>query len=379
MLRYIFIMFTIPVFLGTITMRPTDAAEPLDQSTGFDIQQTLYGKTREGLPVTLYTLSHGDMRLSVIDYGATLTSLVVPDRDGKLDDVVLGSESFENYLKGGYGAVIGRFANRIGNARFTLDGEEVRVTQNAGPHHIHGGRNGFARVVWKGKILAQQPGQVGVQFSYFSKDGEEGYPGNLDCRVTYVLTKAHELKIEYYATTDKPTVINLTNHAYFNLAGAGQGKVYDHVLHVDADAYTVSDEALIPTGEIRSVKGTPLDFGKPIAIGSRIEQLQQPRGYDHNYVFNRWDGTLKQRATVHDPHSGRVMEMLTTEPGMQLYTANHFRNVPGRGGSSYQQHDAFCLETQHFPDSPNKPNFPSTVLRPGETFNSVTVFRFSTL
>ena len=337
-----------------------------------------FGKTPDGRVVTLYTLSHASgLRASVTDHGATLVSLVVPDRLGKPADIVIGSDTVDGYLRGRYGAVIGRYANRIGQARFPLDGREIRVTPNAGKHHIHGGRKGFARVLWTGKVLSQQ-GPPAVQFSYVSKDGEEGYPGNVTCRVTYSLTGDQGLKIHYQAVTDKPTVINLTNHAYFNLAGAGQGKVYDHMLRVDADAYTVSDEALIPTGDIRSVKGTALDFTEYRAIGARIDQLEGTRGYDHNYVFNDWDGTLRNRATVYDPLTGRVMELLTTEPGMQLYTANHFRDVPGRQGAMYQQHDAFCLETQHFPDSPNKPHFPSTVLRPDQPIESVTVFRFST-
>jgi len=366
------------LFSVALSILPLCVADAKEDSVDLDLKHRSFGKTQEDQPVTLYTLSHSSgLQVSVTDHGATLVSLVVPDRQGKLADIVLGSETFEDYQRGRYGAVIGRYANRIGNARFPLDGQEIRVTPNAGKHHIHGGRKGYARVLWKGKSLAQK-GQVGVEFSYVSQDGEEGYPGKVTCRVTYWLTQSHELKIHYQATTDKPTVINLTNHAYFNLTGAGQGKIYDHMLHVDADSYTVSDEALIPTGEIRSVKNTPLDFTTPQTIGARIDQLEQTRGYDHNYVFNDWDGTLRHRATVTDPVTGRVMEMLTTEPGMQLYTANHFQNVPGRQGTSYQQHDAFCLETQHFPNSPNIPHFPSTVLRPDRPFDSVTVFRFST-
>jgi aldose 1-epimerase len=358
-------------------MQTDHAAQAMNTPSGLDVQHKPFGKTQEGLPVTWYTLSNArGMSVGVLDYGATLASLVVPDRDGKPADIVLGSESPDDYLRGRYGAVIGRYANRIGHAQFTLDGRVVHVTPNAKPHHIHGGTKGFARVLWQGKTLSA-PGQVGVQFSYLSQDGEEGFPGALLCHVTYVLTEDNQLKILYKATTDKPTVINLTNHAYFNLAGAGQGNIYDHVLTVDADAYTVADEALIPTGEIRSVKDTPLDFREPHTLGSRIDQLQQTRGYDHNYVFNHWDGTLRPRVTVFDPLTGRVLEMSTTEPGMQLYTANHFRNVPGRHGASYSQHSAFCLETQHFPNSPNLPDFPSTVLRPDHPFESSTVFRFS--
>jgi aldose 1-epimerase len=342
-----------------------------------DVSSQSFGKTGEGLAVTLYTLHNAQgMQAQVINVGANLVSLRVPDRNGQVDDVVLGSDTLSDYLGGRYSAVIGRYANRIGHARFMLDGQEIRVTPNAGDHHIHGGRRGFAKVMWDSKVV-RSSGQVAVQFSYLSKDGEEGYPGNLSCRVTYSLTPDNALKILYEASTDKPTVVNLTNHAYFNLAGAGSGKVYDHVLRINADLYTVSDQALIPTGEIHSVKDTPLDFSAPRPIGSRIDQLQQPRGYDHNYVLNNWDNSLRPVAEVYDPKSGRVLSLSTTEPGVQLYTANHFRNIKGRAGKVYNQHDAFCLETQHFPDSPNKGHFPSTVLRPGQTFTSSTVFRFS--
>ena len=371
---------TILILSGVLSMPPLNFARAADDPTGLTIRQQPFCRTTERLPVTLYTLGNANgMRVGVIDFGAMLTSLVVPDREGRSADVVLGSDTPEDFLRGRYGAVIGRYANRIGKARFTLDGKKVQVTANAGQNHIHGGSKGFGRVLWHGQILPQQDA-VAVQFSYFSEDGEEGFPGNMTCHVTYSLQWNNELKIHYQATTDKPTVINLTNHAYFNLAGTGKdkGKVYDHVLRIDADAYTVADEALIPTGEIRPVKDTPLDFTEPRTIGSRIDQLQKPRGYDHNYVFNDWDGTLRHRVTVYDPLTGRVMELLTTEPGMQLYTANHFRNITGRQGTSYNQHDAFCLETQHFPDSPNHAHFPSTVLRPGKPFDSVTVFRFST-
>lgn len=336
-----------------------------------------FGQLPDGSRVTLYTLRNAQgMQAQVINVGANLLSLRVPDRQGNLDDVVLGSDELSDYFGGRYSAVIGRYANRIGKARFMLDGQEIRVTQNAGDNHIHGGRRGFAKVRWESEIL-HQAGQPVLRFSYLSKDGEEGYPGNLRCHVTYTLTSDNALKIHYQATTDKPTVVNLTNHAYFNLAGAGSGKVYDHVLRINADFYTVSDQALIPTGEIRFVKDTPLDFTVARTIGSRIDQLQQPRGYDHNYVLNHWDNTLRSVAEVHDPQSGRVLTLLTTEPGVQLYTANHFRNIKGRDGKIYNQHDALCLETQHFPDSPNQSHFPSTALHPGEAYASITVFHFS--
>jgi len=354
------------------------AADAQETDAALDVTSQPYGRTSEGLTITLYTLRNAQgMQAQVINVGANMVSLRVPDRKGQLDDVVLGSDKVSDYLSGRYSAVIGRYANRIGNARFMLDGQEIRVTRNAGDNHIHGGRRGFAKVRWDSEIV-QQSGQAAVQFSYLSKDGEEGFPGNLSCRVTYSLTPDNALKILYQATTDKPTVVNLTNHAYFNLAGAGSGKVYDHVLRINADFYTVSDQSLIPTGEVHLVKGTPLDFTAARPIGARIEQLQQPRGYDHNYVLNNWDNTLRPVAEVHDPKSGRVLTLLTTEPGVQLYTANHFRNVRGRQGKTYNQHGAFCLETQHFPDSPNKSHFPSTVLRPGQEFASSTVFHFST-
>ncbi|MCP4450819.1 MAG: galactose mutarotase [Planctomycetes bacterium] len=361
-----------------LSLLPLCVADAKEDFVDLDLKHRSFGKTQEDQPLTLYTLSHSSgLQVSVTDHGATLVSLKVPDRQGHLADIVLGSDAADGYLRGRYGAVIGRYANRIGHAKFTLDGQEIQVTRNAGKHHIHGGSRGFARRVWRGQVRRGKD-EVAVEFTLLSQDGEEGYPGNVTCRVTYALTQDGDVKIHYQATTDKPTVINLTNHAYFNLSGADQGKIYDHVLHVDADAYTVSDKALIPTGEIRPVKDTALDFTTPQAIGTRIGQLPETRGYDHNYVFNDWDGTLVHRATVTDPRTGRVMKMLTTEPGMQLYTANHFRDVPGRQGASYHQHDAFCLETQHFPDSPNKPHFPSTVLPPGQAFDSVTVFRFST-
>ncbi len=371
--KYGDIRYTEPLLNNLHIVEPTLYVTSLVQVT-----TESFGKTETGQPITAYTLAHvNGMQARVINVGANLISLQVPDRDGKLDEVVLGSDNLEDYLSGRYSAVIGRFANRIGKASFVLDGKTVHVTKNAGQNHIHGGRKGFAKVFWQGEVVQYQ-GQPAVQFSYLSKDGEEGFPGNLQCRVTYSISADQELRIHYQATTDKPTVINLTNHAYFNLAGAGNGTVYDHVLQLDADFYTVSDRNLIPTGEIHSVKETPLDFTLARAIGSRIDELQQPRGYDHNYVLNGFDGRLRRVAEVFDPRTGRVLTLSTTEPGVQLYTANHLRNVKGRQGKLYPQHGAFCLETQHYPDSPNKTHFPSPVLRPGQTFDSVTVFAFST-
>ena len=342
-----------------------------------DVRAKPFGKTPAGDAVTLYTVTNSSKAsVGVIDYGATLVSVVVPDTEGKLNDVTLGFDNLEGYLNRNFGGVTGRFANRIGGAKFTLDGVEYKVTPNAGGNHIHGGRKGFSKVMWKGGIFRTDK-EAGVRLTYLSKDGEEGYPGNLKVTVTYTVNDDNEVKINYQATTDKPTVLNLTNHAYFNLAGAGNGDVRNHLMQIFAERYTVADKALIPTGEIAAVKNTPLDFTKPMAIGLRIDELTQTRGYDHNYVFDNWDGSLALRVRACDPKSGRVMEVLTTESGMQLYTANHLRGLNGRGGKEYNRHYAFCVETQHAPDSPNKPGFPSVVLRPDEEFDSTTIFRFS--
>jgi aldose 1-epimerase len=340
-----------------------------------------FGKTVDGEEVFLYEMVNANgTRARVIGYGAILVSLEVPDRKGKLADIALGFDDLESYVKRNplFGAVVGRYANRIANARFTLDGVEYKLTANAGKNHIHGGdKKRFDKVVWKG-LPGQSNEGLCVQFEHRSEDGEEGFPGNLDCIVTYTLTDKNELKISYKATTDKPTIINLTNHSYFNLAGAGSGDVLAHEVMINADKYTPAGEGLIPTGEIRSVKKTPLDFTEPKTIGSRIEKLVETRGYDHNYVLNKWSGPLGLAARVYEPESGRVMEVYTTEPGVQFYTANGMRDVKGKGGKVYQRHYGFCLETQHFPDSPNKSNFPSVVLRPGKEFRSETIFKFST-
>ena len=264
----------------------------------------------------------------------------------------------------GSAAVIGRFANRIANAKFTLDGVEYKLAANNGKNHLHGGRAGFASKLWRGKALPAKAGESSVQFTYISKDGEENYPGTLTAKVTYTLTDKNEFRIDYEATTDKPTIVNLTNHAYFNLAG--HGDVLDHVLQLNASQYTPADDGLIPTGELASVKGTPLDFTKPTRVGERIDQLKPKlNGYDHNFVIDKGGKSLVETARVKDPKSGRVMTLRTDEPGVQLYTGNHLN------------HRGVCLETQHFPDSPNKPNFPSVVLRPGQTFKSSTVHIFS--
>jgi len=338
------------------------------------ITRSEFGKTADGTPVELYTLiNRNGMTARLITQGAAIAELHVPDKTGELADVVIGFDDLEGFVRNSStNTVIGRYANRIAGARFTLNGVEYKLTPNAGPHHIHGGRKGFASVVWKAHH-AQTPESLSVTFTYHSADGEEGYPGNLTATATYTLTNDNALRLDYKATTDKPTVVNLTNHAYFNLAG--HGDILDHILTINAGNYTPGDKALIPTGEIRPVAGTPLDFTRPTPIGARIAQVDIG-GYDHNYVLDSGGGKLALAARVKDPKSGRVMEVLTTEPGVQLYTSNHFRELKGKKGQVHNKYAAFCLETQHYPDSPNKPNFPSTTLLPGQTYASTTIFQF---
>jgi aldose 1-epimerase len=316
--------------------------------------------------------------VKVMNFGATITELHVPDRQGQFTNVVLGSDQLEPYLKGhpAAAAVIGRFANRIAKARFTLDGVEYKLAANNGANHLHGGKRNFARVLWRAEKVSAPAGCTAVRLTYFSRDGEEGYPGNLTVSVTYTLTDDDELRLDYEAKTDQATVVNLTNHAYFNLAG--HGDALGHQLWLAAEQYTLADDELIPTGQIAPVHGTPLDFTQPTPIGARIEQLKpRPGGYDHNYVLktNGKQPVLFGRAT--DPSSGRVLEVSTTEPGVQLYTANHLRSFTGAGGAKFGQHPGFCLETQHYPDAPNQPSFPSAVVRPERAFASTTVFKFS--
>lgn len=336
-----------------------------------------FGQTPDGQAVDLYTLTNQNgLKARITNYGAILVSMEAPDRQGNLADLTLGYDNLEQYIKRGsfFGATVGRYANRIGGAKFVLDGVEYKLAVNSGPNHIHGGKKGFDKVLWKLEDIKAQGDEAFVRLSYLSKDGEEGYPGNLACTLTYTLTNNDELKISYEAETDKTTIVNLTNHSYWNLAGQGNGDVLGHELMLNADRYTVFGEGLIPTGEIRSVKDSPLDFTKPTAIGARIKQVGS--GYDHNYVLNS-GGKLALCARVYEPTSGRVMEVHTTEPGVQLYTAN-FLDVTGKDGKVYKKHYGFCLETQHFPDSPNKPNFPPVVLKPGEKYTSLTVHKFST-
>jgi len=339
-----------------------------------------FGQTPDGKQVYLYTLTNGNgLTARIMNYGAILVSLEVPDRQGKLADVTLGFDTLDGYLQEHpyFGAVVGRYANRIGGAKFTLNGVEYQLAANNGPNHLHGGIKGFDKRVWKQEEVQAADDKVWVRLSYLSKDGEEGYPGNLACTVTYTLTNDDELKISYEAETDKATVVNLTNHSYWNLAGQGTGDILGHELMLNADKYTPVDEGLIPTGELKPVAGTAFDFTKPMPIGSRIEQVGM--GYDHNYVLKSGGGSLALCARVHEPTSGRLMEIHTTEPGVQFYTGNFLDgSITGKDGKVYKKHYAFCLETQHFPDSPNKPQFLSVVLKPGEKYASTTVHKFYT-
>ena len=337
-----------------------------------------FGKTPDGQEVDLYTMTNTNgITAKITNYGAILVSLEVPDKNGKLADITLGFDTLEGYIKGHpyFGATVGRYANRIGGAKFKLNDVEYQLAANNGPNHLHGGIKGFDKVIWKAEDVTAESNQAFVKLSYLSKDGEEGYPGNLTCTVTYTLTKDDELKISYEAETDKTTILNLTNHTYWNLAGQGNGDVLGHELMLSADKYTPVDEGLIPTGEIKSVKGSPMDFTKPMIIGSRIIQVEG--GYDHNYVLNSGGGTLALCARVYEPTSGRIMEIHTVEPGVQFYTGNFLDgSINGKAGKVYNKHYGFCLETQHFPDSPNKPDFPSVVLKPGDKYTTVTVHKF---
>jgi aldose 1-epimerase len=344
-----------------------------------------FGTMPDGTAVEAFTLrNRAGVELRAITYGAIITSLGVPNRDGVFADVVLGFDTLAPYLERHpyFGAVVGRYGNRIGNAQFTLDGRTYKLAANDGPNHLHGGVKGFDRYVWQARQTNPAPGAVGVTFSRTSPAGEEGYPGTVQVDVMYTLTEYNKVIIEYEARTDAPTPINLTQHTYFNLAGHDAGDVLGHELVIAADRYTPVDKALIPTGEIAPVAGTPLDFQKLTKIGARIaadmEQLRFGRGYDHNWVLTRrnTDG-LQTAAIVHEPRSGRMLEVATTEPGVQFYSGNFLDGtLKGKGGAVYRQRGGFCLETQHFPDSPNKPQFPSTILRPGETYRSRTEWLF---
>jgi aldose 1-epimerase len=344
-----------------------------------NVAKQAFGHTSEGTAVDVYTVADGKVEVRIMTYGGIIVSLRTPDRNGRIDDVVLGCDSVEKYeaQTAHFGGIIGRYANRIAHGSFQLDGKTYSIPKNNGDNALHGGIRGFDKVVWAAKEIPD-----GVELAYVSKDGDQGFPGTLTTTVRYTLSGG-ALRIEYSATTDKDTVLNLTNHSYFNLAGQGKGDILGHVLKIDASRMTPVDAALIPTGELKSVAGTPFDFRTPHAIGERINtddvQLHLGKGYDHNFVLDHPQGQLAEAAEVYEPTSGRILQVLTTEPAVQFYTGNFLDgSITGKEGRVYNQRFAFCLETQHFPDSPNHARFPSTELKPGQEFHSVTAFQFST-
>lgn len=349
------------------------------------VQQAPFGHTKDGKPVSVYTLTNASgLEARVMTFGATLISLKTPDRNGHMADVVEGFDSIDPYLAGVpyYGATIGRYANRIANGRFTLDGKTYKLPQNDGPNCLHGGPEGFDKRLWSATPFETKQGP-GLKLTYVSADGEEGFPGKMSVEVTYQLRNDNSLSIEYQATTNKPTVLNLTNHSYFNLSGDFKHSIVDEVVQINADKFTPVNSVLIPTGEIRSVQGTPFDFRKPMVIGARInsndEQIRFAHGYDDNWVLVKpKPDAMTTAAVVTDPGTGRELEVRTTEPGVQFYTGNFQDGKPAGKGTVYQHRTGLTMETQHFPDSPNQPKFPSTVLRPGQTFHSQTLFIFRT-
>jgi aldose 1-epimerase len=370
------------VFLG-VGRRPAAPEKSAPARKG-RVARATYGRTPDGQEVEAFTLTNvRGVEVRAITYGGTIISLRIPDRKGTLDDVVLGHDDLKGYLSASpyFGCIIGRYANRIAKGRFSLDGQSYQLATNDGPNHIHGGGKGFDKVVWRAEPF-ERPETVGVAFTRTSPDGEEGYPGNLKVRVTYALNERDELVIDYAASSDKATPVNLSQHSYFNLAGEGAGDVLGHELTINADQFTPVDGSLIPTGLLLPVGGTPFDFRRPVAIGARIdqdhEQLKMGRGYDHNFVLTRAGPGLVFAARVFEPTTGRVLEVSTTEPGLQFYSGNFLDGtITGRSGRAYGRRSGFCLETQHYPDSPNEPSFPPTTLRPGEEYRSRTTFAFS--
>lgn len=349
----------------------TQLAPPLESQV-MTIQRSPFGKTADGTKVELFTLTNAaDNAIKLTNYGAILVSVEVPDRRGRRANVTMGYQDLTGYLTRHpyFGSTVGRFANRIASGQFSLDGKNYNLAVNNGPNHLHGGIEGFDRLVWEAEEL-HSPGVVGMRFKLLSPDGQEGYPGNLSVLLEMTWNDASELRMVYRATTDQATVLNLTNHSYWNLAGVGSGQIYDHELQLDCDQFLPVDQSQIPTGELRSVVGTCFDFRQPHKIGQRMDQLPATQGYDHCFVVNGEAGALRRCAFVKDASSGRAMEVLTTQPGVQLYTGNNLERP-------HLQHEAFCLETQHFPDSPNQPQFPSTRLESGEQFEEITLHRFS--
>ncbi|SDF15414.1 aldose epimerase family protein [Chitinophaga filiformis] len=367
---------------GTKTNNNTTDSMSTNQDTvsAGQISDAAFDKMVDGKQVKLYHLKKGNLQVAITNYGAKIVSLLAPDKQGQLADVELGYDNIDQYVNTKeryYGGIVGRYGNRIAKGKFKVDGKEYTLVTNNGVNHLHGGKKGFNDVVWD----AEQPNDHTLKLHYLSKDGEEGYPGNLDITLTYEVTDSNEVKIDYSATTDKATVVNLTNHSFFNLHGAGNGDINDHIMYINADKYTPVDSTLIPKGKLEPVKGTPMDFTTPTKIGERVdadfEQLKFGKGYDHNYVLNKKGKELSLAATVQEPQSGRFLEVWTTEPGVQFYGGNFLDGTDkGKEGKTYVHRGAFCLETQHFPDSPNQPSFPSVVLKPGETYTSTCVYKF---
>jgi aldose 1-epimerase len=370
------------IFIGGLSL----ASSLSSQGMRGTIKKESFGKTTGGEQIELYSLSNKKgMEVSITNFGATVVTLKVPDRAGKATDIVLGYDTLDGYENGTsyFGATVGRYGNRIASGKFSIDGKTYALPKNNGENTLHGGIVGFNKKVWKAREIASKLGES-LEMSYLSADGEEGFPGNLSAKVVFTLpADRNELRIDYTATTDKDTVLNLTNHSYFNLTGEGNGDILDHVMMLHAKQFTPVDKGLIPTGELKNVAGTPMDFNSATAIGKRInesdEQLVFGKGYDHNWVLARAGGGngLSIAAEAYDPKSGRKLEVLTTEPGVQFYSGNFLDGAKGKGNKPYPQRAAFCLETQHFPDSPNHANFPTTLLKPNAVFHSQTVFRFS--
>src|SRR5450432_3831862 len=376
-----YIRFAATALLGALTLACFAQAPARKGKSAVKKQD--FGKLPDGASIELYTLANAKgMQAAISTYGGVLVSLTAPDRSGKFADVVLGMADLAGYLTPPpyFGALIGRYGNRIGHAQFPLDGKVFHLPANDAANTLHGGLKGFDKHVWKATAGSSAEGET-LELTYTSQDGEEGFPGNLSAKVVYTLTAKNELKIDYTATTDKPTVVNLTNHSYFNLAGPGEGDILQHQVMIAADRFTPVDAGLIPTGELRPVKGTPFDFTKSTAIGARIgqddEQLKLGKGYDHNWVLNKGSGGLTKAAEVHEPKSGRIMQVWTTEPALQFYTGNFLDGTLKGKGKTFNLRGGFCMESQHYPDSPNKPAFPTTELKPGATYHTTTVYRFS--
>jgi aldose 1-epimerase len=372
----------IPLLAAALVLTALLGCASMGPSSLGQISRSPFGQLEDGSPVDIFSLRNSKgAEARICNYGGIVVSLKVPDREGRISDVALGYDDLGGYLKKNpyFGAIVGRYANRIGGAKFSLNGKEYTLAANNGTNSLHGGLKGFDKALWEPRILATPAGPA-LELSYVSKNGEEGFPGNLTVRAVYTMTEDNALKLEFNATTDQETIVNLTQHSYFNLAG--HGDVLGHQVMIVADTFTPVDGGLIPTGEFRAVAGTPLDFRTPLAIGARInqdyEQLKLGQGYDHNFVINKPLGQAGLMARVYEPTSGRVLEVFSTEPGMQFYTGNHLDGtIKGKGGVVYKARSGFCMEPGHYPNSPNQPNFPSVVLKPGQVYQSMIMYRFS--